>query len=740
MMRAKLMRRRYLLLWQLLFILLGTSWLLAPHLNPSLSARTSLISQYETTFQPYSWLFRIADLLSSALLILMAAVFIRQPRKRTAAYLLLIIGICMFSDPLLTTSCYVKGASCKEYVSVSFVLHAVETVMTSVAFFVIGIYDAWLRKKLVSIIFVLFQLAYILLFISQLASQQHFNTFSQYLYQTVLVIWAAWFCRDFLIDEAFKIRKTEIKIVKTLAASWGLLNGILAITLSFSHVLSVSRIKGLYFGTNSAWLSHHELVFGVIMLYLSRHLFRGELRARQIFLTIVGIETLRYAVVTPEPMLMLLYLLTFCALFIFIDDFDRGIIPMTWRIRLRDMYFMAAALAIALTIALYNIDRNSRVSSVASSPVRHVISSTRNSDIIKDVDLDSGLLNRTTSIFLIAGAGSLLWILFRPYKYPTQANYASIDYPKVEAFLKLYSHSSEDFFKLWPRDKEYFWHDSARGFIAYKIAGPVVYALADPISKDHAKSVNAFMTWAKNRRLKVCFLPVYKDSLKLYEKAGLESLQIGSSAVINIKEFLDNTSNDKWWRWKKNRATKAEYSYGFSSPPHSEAFLKQLNLVSDAWLNIGGHQERGFALGYFDRSYMQKCTIHYLKDSGGNILAFANELPQFNPSSIVTIDLLRYLPQANDTMPFLLYKTIETGSANPNNQYFDLGFVPFAKAKGPLLAIARTVSTGSFSSAGLERFKNKFNPDWQPNYLVYDGDIADLALIALNIENVMEAS
>jgi lysylphosphatidylglycerol synthetase-like protein (DUF2156 family) len=69
---------------------------------------------------------------------------------------------------------------------------------------------------------------------------------------------------------------------------------------------------------------------------------------------------------------------------------------------------------------------------------------------------------------------------------------------------------------------------------------------------------------------------------------------------------------------------------------------------------------------------------------------------------------------------------------------FDLGFVPFAKARGPLLSIAKAVATDRFSAKGLEQFKNKFRPSWEPNYLAYEGDIADLAVIALNIEKAME--
>lgn len=733
-MLSKLTNRRYLALWQVLFLFLGTSWLWAPHLNTDLSYRTSLISQYETPSQPYSWIFRIGDVLSSSLILLMAYYCLKRPSRRTVGWLLLVIGIGLFSDPLFTTTCRSVGNGCSEYFSMRFVLHAAETIITSAAFFAIAIYDAQVRKKLVSIGFALFQIGYGLLFVTQLANQNHFNTASQYAYEAILIVWLAWFCRDYLLQAATP-SENEISAVRLAASAWAFINGILAILISLAHIHLLGRIKGLYFAGDSAWLAQHGVIIGVVMLYLSRHLARGELRARQIFLGIAGIEALKYSVISPNPGLMSLYLLTFTALFIFRDDFDRGSIPMTWEIKLKDLYFMVAGLLLAVAVALFALDRDNKISIVASRSFDNFFDYVAGSDIIPRSHIRSAVLAHTISAFLVFSIGSILWILFRPYKKvpPTNRNDE-----RVKQSLMKYSKSSEDFFKLWPEDKDYFWGKSGASFIAYRIVGPVAFALADPIASNKRRTLNEFISWCRARRLKVCFLPVYEESLEIYKKAGLDTIQIGSSAVINQQDFLANTSNDKWWRWQKNRAAKSGYIYDISRPPHFSVFLQQLRAVSDAWLDKGQHAERGFALGYFDENYLQECPIHYLKDESGRILAFTNQLPEFNPSEMVTIDLLRYLPEQNNTMPFLLYKTIGSISENNEGKFFDLGFVPFAKAKGPLLAIARTLSAGRFSSRGLEQFKNKFNPDWRPNYMAYEGDLADLAMIALHLERAMD--
>ncbi|MGH7156844.1 MAG: DUF998 domain-containing protein, partial [Candidatus Saccharimonadales bacterium] len=317
-------------LWQGLFLVLGTSWLWATYLNPGLSYRSSLISQYETAFQPYSWLFRLCDLLAGLLLLVAARYFLRNAKIRSVGVLLAVISAGLILDPVLSTNCRITADVCQEYFSWGFVLHGAETIITAAFIFALSIYDMHQRRKVVSIAFVLFQAAYGLLFLTQLADQEHFNTVSQYIYQTSLIVWLAWYVRDYWEQESARL--AESRPARLLAAGWALINGVVAILVSLAHLNLVGRIKGVYFTSNNAWLAQHGAVIGVVMLYLSRHLMRGERRARQIFLFIIGIEVIKYSVVTPNAGLLAFYFITFVLLFIARDSFKRGATPLTWRL------------------------------------------------------------------------------------------------------------------------------------------------------------------------------------------------------------------------------------------------------------------------------------------------------------------------------------------------------------------------------------------------------------------------
>jgi lysylphosphatidylglycerol synthetase-like protein (DUF2156 family) len=731
---TKKLTKKKIVVWQFVFLVTGMSWLLAPSLNHLLSDRTALISQYENTTQAYSWLFRICDVVAGLALVWIAAQYYRLKARQIDAILLFVVGVGMIIDPIFTTTCHVQGKLCVEHISPSFIVHATETVITSFAVFALIAYDAYKRHRLVSYAMLAFEFLYGCLYISGFADTQQFNTLSQYVYESTLIIWLAWYCRDRLWPTHTRPTWRGTFAVRYVAAIWAFLNGLLAILVSLAHIHVIGRIQGLYFAGDNAWLAQHGVFVGVAMLYLSRHIQRGEQRARQIFLALVAIETIKYAVIAPNPLLMAAYWLTFVLLFIAADDFSRGAVAMTWRLRVRDLAFMVIALLGAIAASLVLLDSDDRASIIARHSFKHFQHYALHSDMAEHGHRLSALLADTTTAFIAAAVVAILWILFKPSKVNPQQQ----DFGQVRAKLQKYSNSTEDYFKLWPQDKDYFWGQRGSGFVAYKIQGPVAFALADPIAPAARRQVlaNEFVSWCRSKRLTACFLPVNADSLKDYQ--DLNKIQIGSSALVGVQEFLGRTAKDKWWRWKLNKATKQGYEYAVARAPHDPVFLQALKAVSDSWLQYGGHQERGFALGYFDEQYLANCDIHYLKDSSGRIIAFVNQLPVFKRTTTQTVDLLRYLPDAQDTMPYLLYKLIGTFDEQGHKK-FDLGFVPFAGSTGPVLSIAKLLSAGQFSAKGLEQFKNKFKPDWQPYYLLYDGDLADLAIVALNLERVMKA-
>ncbi|MDL2363244.1 MAG: phosphatidylglycerol lysyltransferase domain-containing protein [Patescibacteria group bacterium] len=723
--------------WQFAYVFLASTWLLAPGLNRVLSDRTTLISEYESMGQPYSLLFRSFDFLAALLLLYMAVHIYRSRRKSYESLLLIVVAVGTALDPILQLTCSTSGTVCHNSHSIIFVAHGIESIITALGLFLLALWDTKRRNQVISIAFLIFQAGYGIVAVSRIASHMESITAPQFLYQYVSIVWLAWFVRDYFFHEnIFKHSQKRVVLIRYTAALWVLLNGLLAIVLSLTHLNLFGKVQNLYFSNDTAWLAQHGVIVGIILIYLSRHLFRGERLARQIVLGVFGIEVLKYAVIAPSWELALLYSLSFSLLLSVVHDFRRGTVPITWKVRAKDIAYSFGVIIVAGMLMFVIVNRNTRVARIAEKSTSHFSSYAFHSGAIPHTPVSSILLAHVFTALVAASSALILWILFRPNKIFITAE---PDREKLKDELKKYSTSSEDYFKLWPHDKSYYFSKTGEGFVAYKVVGSVAFALPDPVASSTGQRElrHEFTDWLKTRRHTACFLPIPAQSLQLYD--DMTTVQIGASAVVDSEVFTTATIKEKWWRWKMNRATKQGYEFCLSELPHSREILSACKQVSDAWLAAGNHQERGFAMGYYDDAYLQQCRIYYLRNPAGEIVAIANQLPNLKKLEMTTIDLMRYLPDDRDSMPFLLANIIAV-SHQDGFKYFDLGFVPFAGTKGPLLSFAQAISSRRFSAQGLKQFKSKFNPVWQDTYMAYDGDFADLAAVALNIEAAMEHS
>lgn len=567
----------------------------------------------------------------------------------------------------------------------------------------------------------------------------HYNTLVQFSYFSLTAVWIAWYVREILSsDNPDGLTQPWQLSLRQAAAVWLFGNGILLLLQSLAHPRVLGEITETFreYFPSSGWITQHSILSGILMIYVSRHLLRGELRARQLALLLLGLEIMRNAVVAPRAGILSVLLVGFVVLFVSRDAFRLGTVPVTVSLKRKDAFALAAGLVITVLLSAVFIVKGHASRQALERTARNYTTLIQKETGPHDRDRSAVIFARSLTVFTVASAAILAWALFRPVRALTETG---SDSHEVLAMLKRYASHSEDYFKYWPADKQYYWIAGHTGFLAYKKLGSVVFVLADPIGPEPGLVLEEFTRLCQANRITVCCLPVYEPSLPLYQRAGYKAIHIGSSAVIDVQTFASVTCNNKWWRWQRNRAVKRGYVYKVSLAPHSPEFLRQLRHVSDLWLRTGGHREEAFTMGYFDENYLNVCTVYYLTDSSGAVVAFANEIPQFNQTATATVDLIRFNPEADNTMPYLLSRLILDLAENKPVSHFDLGFVPFAKTTSPFMTIAQKLSGSRFSAKGLEQFKNKFEPSWQPNYLAYSGDLADLGVAALKMEAVMSA-
>ncbi len=298
----------------------------------------------------------------------------------------------------------------------------------------------------------------------------------------------------------------------------------------------------------------------------------------------------------------------------------------------------------------------------------------------------------------------------------------------VESLLAKWGTTPLAYFHLLG-DKHWFIADDGGSFIGYKIVGNVAVALGEPIGEPSscAMVTKEFVEYCGRSGWAVSFhqvTPAGVDSLTL---RGLKALKIGEEAMIPVQRWDLTAEGYKWLRSALRRIERAGLEVVELPTPLSPHDTEQLREVSESWLADGGHRERTFTLGRFDLDYLEETTVLALREADtGRIVAFANVIPSYR-STAGNFDLMRRRPDApNGAMDALFVALIERfRTAGLDNM--SLGMVPFAGADGdsmPERAIRLLYERGerAFNSQGLFRFKNKWQPEWEPRYLVYRSD------------------
>jgi phosphatidylglycerol lysyltransferase len=315
---------------------------------------------------------------------------------------------------------------------------------------------------------------------------------------------------------------------------------------------------------------------------------------------------------------------------------------------------------------------------------------------------------------------------------------------QIKQLLENNPASSEDFFKLWPHDKLYFFNAKHTAGLAYSTHKRIAMVVGDPAGDPKAFNslLQDFATFCRTNDWSAAFIHTDPRFTKLYKSHDFALQKIGEEAVVTIKDFLENESRNKYFRQIHNRFTKQGYSVEVLQPPHSGALVHRLHTVSDDWLSRPGRKERGFMMGYFSPKYIQKGPVVVLRDDAGTIQGFINQIPSFDPEE-ANFDMLRQSKDApgnsSDFILLAFIKHLDTqGFARIN-----LGLCPLAgldesdeanSVTNNALRFLYANGDRFYSFNGLKRFKAKYNPEWQSRYIAYRGGIRGFSVVlnALN--------
>lgn len=338
---------------------------------------------------------------------------------------------------------------------------------------------------------------------------------------------------------------------------------------------------------------------------------------------------------------------------------------------------------------------------------------------------------------------SLAWVSILALAYAAMSLAAPVrfrlrhvaeDYAQASLLICKYGNNSEDFFKLWPRDKTYYFNRKRTAFLAYKVTNGIALTVGDPVGpRSQLKDLlSGFERFCALNDWQPAIIHSETRYLKLYEALGYEKQKIGQEAVIDIVRFNQTTANNKTFRHIRNKFTKLGYCCEWLSPPHNKAVLKDLKRISDSWLKRPGRAERGFMLGYYSPAYIQQCRLLVVKNGSGSLEGFINQLPM-NIRNEANFDFLRHKEDSPTNINDFMMLEFIRGLGQQGYKTLNMGLAPLAgldRAAGSagsaisnFLNFAYTAVGRFYSFQGLARFKSKYEPVWLDRYIIYKGGL-----------------
>ena len=336
--------------------------------------------------------------------------------------------------------------------------------------------------------------------------------------------------------------------------------------------------------------------------------------------------------------------------------------------------------------------------------------------------------------------GFAIYSLFRPIVYRL------VQFPheraRAMAIIEKYGKSTFDYFKVW-QDKSFFFSPSHESFISYRMVGGVAFCLADPVGPDTDREavIQAFISFCtENGWINAVMMP---DDPSIYNSVGLSLLKIGEEAVVDLELFTSKTYNTKYFRYVRRKFEGEGYQVVRVKPPISPWFLMRWRRYL-TMADIAPSPEYGFFQGRFDRAYLEKCTLMYLREKNGRMVAFINEVPSYHPGE-ATFDMMRHIPGLHwGTMDFLFAQMMVT-MKNEGYRTFNFGVAPFVGiGNRPDATMTEKAVNQIFErldwfvhSKGIKQYKLKFDPQWKDSFVAYQGGPIGLLRIGLAINRIL---
>ena len=338
------------------------------------------------------------------------------------------------------------------------------------------------------------------------------------------------------------------------------------------------------------------------------------------------------------------------------------------------------------------------------------------------------MLRASLAVIVLATAYLMLNLLRPMRPEPTVAG--TEDLIRARAIINRSDHSLAN--AALTGDKRLLFTDRADAFLMYQVARHSWIALGDPVG---ARTGAEELVW-RFRELsdrhggQTVFYQASAERLSLYVDLGLAPLEIGEEARVRLTDFTLEEPARSALRHSHRRAQRDGLTFEVTPPAGADPLMPSLQAISDDWLASKATGERRFSVGYFSPQYLRQFPIAIVR-ARGEPVAFAN-LWGTDTRAELAVDLMRFGADAPpEAMDFLFVELMGWGR-NQRYRWLNLGMAPLSGLdRHPLAPAWHRIGNFIFRHGehfynfdGLRRYKAKFDPHWEPKYLIARGGIA----------------
>ena len=282
-----------------------------------------------------------------------------------------------------------------------------------------------------------------------------------------------------------------------------------------------------------------------------------------------------------------------------------------------------------------------------------------------------------------------------------------------------------------------------KGYVAYRPHAGVAIGLCDPVaatSDQRGSLLTSYADKVKAAGLLPCLFSVTQEAADHAISLNWNALQVAEEAVIDLAalEFKGKAWQDV--RTALNQAAKLGITHRLVRLSEQPRGIQvQVRAISEQWMGEKGLPEMGFTLGGVDEALDSDVRVGLAVDGDSTVHGITSWMPIHAPGGGEpvgwTLDVMRRVPDGfRYSMEFLISSAClafkEEGAA-----LVSLSGVPLARAGAHDSEIERSGLDAFLDTLGatlepyygfrsLQAFKSKFQPRYEPLYLVFPDEAA----------------